>query len=230
MKRKITAASPPKKLSYNPPDSNRGRKDKVEEKKLEALVFGSLLEKNFTDSEETLENESIASESDDNQDYDQVPVDDLFIIDTVGGDEQFQTPTVKQPVWNDVDDVKVDIQSSKRLRKLKTFQEETIVQDYESRLRKQFTKLHPTPAWATRPVAESEVDSFNIANGILSKQNKTALDPDFLPVLRLKDANQSAYSEAVIQVVEFHPSAPVLLTIGYDKTLRLFQVFFNAAL
>lgn len=41
---------------------------------------------------------------------------------------------------------------------------------------------------------------------------------------RMKNANHSKPAEAVIQSVEFHPSASVLLTAGFHKTLDLFQV------
>lgn len=45
-----------------------------------------------------------------------------------------------------------------------------------------------------------------------------------LDICRLKDANQHAPSNAVIQSVQFHPNGQLLLTAGLDKTLHLFQV------
>ena len=40
----------------------------------------------------------------------------------------------------------------------------------------------------------------------------------------MKDANHSKRAQAVIQAVEFHPSASVVLTAGLHKTLSLFQI------
>ncbi|KAJ1336533.1 hypothetical protein BSLG_007317 [Batrachochytrium salamandrivorans] len=59
---------------------------------------------------------------------------------------------------------------------------------------------------------------------IVDVNRKALLSADKLDVMRLKDANQLAYSQAVVQSLQFHPYAPVLLTCGFDKTLRLFQV------
>ena len=40
----------------------------------------------------------------------------------------------------------------------------------------------------------------------------------------MKDANHSKRAQAVIQAVEFHPSASVVLTAGLHKSLGLFQI------
>lgn len=45
-----------------------------------------------------------------------------------------------------------------------------------------------------------------------------------LEIVRMKDANQHAPSNAVVQSVQFHPNGQLMLTAGLDKTLRLFQV------
>ena len=41
---------------------------------------------------------------------------------------------------------------------------------------------------------------------------------------RMKDANSVKRAQAVVRSVEFHPTASVLLTAGYHKTVDLFQV------
>ncbi|CAN0421830.1 unnamed protein product, partial [Laminaria digitata] len=41
---------------------------------------------------------------------------------------------------------------------------------------------------------------------------------------RCKDANQHDPAKAVVRAVSFHPAGELLLTGGFDKTLRLFQV------
>jgi len=50
-----------------------------------------------------------------------------------------------------------------------------------------------------------------------------------LEVTRARDANAAAYSKSVVQAVQFHPTAPAILTAGLDKTVRLFQVHTLAA-
>ena len=47
-----------------------------------------------------------------------------------------------------------------------------------------------------------------------------------IELTRVKDANHEEPSQAVIQSVEFHPSGQLLLTAGFDKHLRFFQVGF----
>jgi U3 small nucleolar RNA-associated protein 18 len=50
------------------------------------------------------------------------------------------------------------------------------------------------------------------------------LPPGSIETARMKDANQHAPHEAVVQSVEFHPSGQLLMTAGLDKRVRLFQV------
>ena len=50
------------------------------------------------------------------------------------------------------------------------------------------------------------------------------LQPGALSITRVKDANHADTGNAVVQAVEFHHSGQMLLTAGFDKTLRLFQV------
>ena len=45
-----------------------------------------------------------------------------------------------------------------------------------------------------------------------------------LDLKQMKDANRAKRAEAVVQALEFHPTASVVLVGGYHKTLDLFQV------
>ena len=61
--------------------------------------------------------------------------------------------------------------------------------------------------------------------GFIEKSGRPrTLPSESISVTRVKNANQMAYSQAVIQSVEFHPNSQMLLTAGFDRTLRLFQV------
>ncbi|KAJ3329547.1 U3 snoRNP protein, partial [Kappamyces sp. JEL0680] len=193
-----------------------------EELELETLVFGGNSLDNVQTSLERAGTElQPASE------------EEGFFIDTSAAEPQeteAETDTVEteQAAW--VDDGQehelVDIQSSNRLRKLKTTFEEFQVggSEYELRLRAQFQKINPTPDWAKVAVADAaEKDEiFTTTQNLV--RSAPSLNPDKLVVVRVKDANQAEYSNVTVQAVAFHPRAPVLLTAGLDKTLRLFHI------
>ncbi|GJJ70368.1 U3 small nucleolar RNA-associated protein 18 [Entomortierella parvispora] len=156
-----------------------------------------------------------------------------------------------RPAWIDEDDksLQVSLKSAKRLKKLRKEEAEDVVNgvDYEQRLRRQFEKVYPVPNWAHpegsrkrgRGGAGADSDSdysdeeeqhedtsiLMTSMGFLEKSTKLrTLSSESISVTRVKNANQMAYSQAVIQSVEFHPNSQMLLTAGFDRTLRLFQV------
>ncbi|KAI8618905.1 WD40-repeat-containing domain protein [Chytriomyces sp. MP71] len=131
----------------------------------------------------------------------------------------------------------VDIANgSSRLRKLREHEDEKTIspREFEERLRKTFVKLHPTPTWALNPdPALVDPDSWahssvatvlRSAKSMIDRSMRRRLPHETIEMFRVKDANQASPSAAVIQSCKFHPSAPVLLTAGYDRTLRLFHV------
>ncbi len=60
--------------------------------------------------------------------------------------------------------------------------------------------------------------------GNLLSSSVERLSKDIIAVSRLKDANHTKRAQSVVRAVEFHPTADVLLTAGFHKTLDLFQV------
>ncbi|KAJ3005496.1 UNVERIFIED_CONTAM: U3 snoRNP protein [Siphonaria sp. JEL0065] len=134
----------------------------------------------------------------------------------------------------------VDISAgSNRLRKLREADDETKIstEEFEARLRKQYLKLHPTPDWATKPDPTlqenytSKYGALGSVNAVLrstkamiDRNMRIKLPKDHLDVFRMTDANDASPSQSVVQSCKFHPNAPVLLTAGQDKTLRLFHV------
>ena len=204
-----------KKIKKSKWTVDQGQEMDQEELELENLLFAGLKAK------ETLSKEYEPAEPEPEM---------TFFIDTQGQNEPElqvieEEPEQEQAAWTDDEEqtFQVDIQSKRRLRKLKTDFEETSINaaEYENRLRKQFQKLHPTPRWAT--ATESESDAIFTTTQALVKSN-TEINPDRLEIIRLKDANQEAISKAPVQSVKFHPRAPVLFTAGFDKSLRLFQI------
>ncbi|KAI7869788.1 WD40-repeat-containing domain protein [Spinellus fusiger] len=159
----------------------------------------------------------------------------------------------QKPAWEDTDDsrLQISLQSMNRLKKLRKSEQEDIVSgtEYERRLRKQFAKIYPRPAWATLPSEsrkrkntdedsdadyfsddeklenEDRIDLLKSTYGILEKRGThQLLSPRFLDIMRLKNANQMAPCNATITSVAFHPNAQVMLTGSLDKTLKLFQI------
>ena len=58
---------------------------------------------------------------------------------------------------------------------------------------------------------------------LASKQLKL-ISPTRISITRLKDANYQKISKSAIQALSFHPTHSILLTAGFDKTIRLYQI------
>lgn len=157
----------------------------------------------------------------------------------------------EEAAWIDSDDekIKVPILVTNKTKKLRTSYNESKINGvhYINRLRSQFEKIYPRPKWVDDE-SDSELDdeeddeeegSNNVINGdinaltkILSTtynykdtlSNSKLLPPKKLDIVRLKDANASHSSHSAIQSLSFHPSKPLLLTGGYDKTLRIYHI------
>jgi len=143
-------------------------------------------------------------------------------------------PRGQKAAWQDEDDdeVEVDIDSKNRTRKLRQQKEEDSVikgVDYVARLRTlRSSHARGSDDWA-KPDDEDDAELKKFARRKGSLQADAAhsstktLGANTLHVKRMKDANSQAISKSVIQQVQFHPTLPLMLTAGYDKTLRLFQ-------
>lgn len=145
--------------------------------------------------------------------------------------------------WVDADDatLTVDLKAQNRRKKLRTNYAEVEIKgdEYEKRLRQQFSKMNGIAHWAD-PAARRRVawaDSSDEEGGpnivpssakhVLEKDTSGRLRPTEIDVERLKEvplAEEGKKGKAVIQAVDFHPNSELLLTAGMDKTLRLFAV------
>ena len=146
-------------------------------------------ERTYEKDEEDIELEEIVFGPD--EETNTAPTLDFF-VDELGDHE----PEEKDPEnfkWIDHnEDVRVDLQSKNRLKKLRTsFSEETITGDeYEQRLRTQFQKINPTPSWAAVPDKDVAVDElFQTTGGFLDK-SAIILNPEKVRMTRVADANQ----------------------------------------
>ena len=156
-------------------------------------------------------------------------------------------------VWHDDDEVDVDHTRSNRTKKLRNTQQEQKItsRDYEQRLRSHFSRLYKRPKWATAGRGEAgddmdqdeEMDSdadmdldqspisTNPLKDLLSKsttyvsvEKTKLLPPATIDIQKLSDVTKQIKSQSVVQSVCFHPSQPLVLTSGYDKTLRIYQI------
>lgn len=79
---------------------------------------------------------------------------------------------------------------------------------------------------------DEEENAFDdeATHGLLLEQSelvvksKSRLPQGLLEVSRAKDANVAERTDAVVQSVEFHRNGQLLMTAGFDKKLRFFQV------
>ncbi|KAJ7183100.1 WD40 repeat-like protein [Mycena filopes] len=126
----------------------------------------------------------------------------------------------------------------KALPKLRDQPSETTLtgRQYESRLRRQYERINPQPAWAKaakdrlRETNDAEIDELlTSTSGLLaSRSKKVSLPSGNLSIERLRDANQAAAASGSgeIKSLAFHPSAkvPVLCVGSADRRVRLFNV------
>ncbi|WFC94109.1 U3 snoRNP protein [Malassezia brasiliensis] len=128
----------------------------------------------------------------------------------------------------------------KKLRKLRSNPSEQVISgaEYQRRLRRQYERMHPRPAWASVAPSTGESsawsapllsDLLSAESGLASRGVTRRLTPDRLDVERLRDANEAqerAEEPAAIEHIAFHPSARshVLLTASRDRRVRLFQI------
>lgn len=195
-----------------------------EEAELERLVFGNEagLEASLRASGDLYKHESSDSESDD------------FFIDDQGDSAQTEASSA---AWLDLDDERATVSVAlARLRKLRHAPEEISLSGttYTKRLRAQFEKIYPRPAWADAleelATDEEMLDAEDVIGDILQstlqyvKTKHRLLPATQIAISRLKDANRQKVSKSGIQSMLFHPTHPILVTGGFDRTVRAYHI------
>ncbi|KAK0232663.1 WD40-repeat-containing domain protein [Armillaria fumosa] len=204
-------------------------------KELQNLTDGDLF---FVDDKAGPSGDAGRGEEDDEEDNEREKGSDDEDNDSEGVESAQRPESIlssrKKPAWTDPSDPPVvSLVASKRSRKLRDAPSETTLsgREYESRLRRQFERIHPAPAWAKkrRREGEDEADNddslFTSTAGILSRQSRCTLSPGILAIERLRDANQSS-QKADVKSLAFHPSerVPVLAVGTSDRRVRLYNV------
>ncbi|XP_051142918.1 U3 small nucleolar RNA-associated protein 18 homolog [Andrographis paniculata] len=154
----------------------------------------------------------------------------------------------RKPVWVDEEEEKTTVNIAKvsKLRKLRKEEDESVISGaaYVSRLRAQHMKMNRGTDWAHPSVHRRDYNSEDdesdyggevIADpedaGSLLRKNEdlvvkrnAKLPSGILEYSRLVDVNLKAPSDSIVNSVQFHKNAQLLLVGGLDKTLRFFQV------
>lgn len=183
---------------------------------------------------------------------DEANSDDEMDIDQSESEEETDESDDEDVAWRDSEDEEISISllASDKLKKLRKKETDSTISGkaYVSRLRSQFEKIYPRPKWADATFSDDdensedevmdqsdeeqgEVGDVKALAKILQKtqnfqNNKSSklLPPNKLDITRLKDANQKHASRAAIQTLSFHPTHPLLLTGGYDRSVRIYHV------
>eukprot|EP00892_Ulva_mutabilis_P000407 jgi/Ulvmu1/10367/UM061_0050.1 len=171
--------------------------------------------------------------------------DALFRLDETGNEQPIEQAApekaaksqkrLRAPVWVDADTqaIEVDISAAPRLRKLRKDETDSKLKgpEYEERLRTFHGKLHKRTSWAQRRSKKRQTEEEELATAAFTTQvaplqarSTTGAQAGPLELTRMRDVNVRERNQAVVQSVDWHPNAQLVMTAGYDKRLRLFTV------
>ncbi|KAF6061167.1 WD domain, G-beta repeat family protein [Candida albicans] len=140
--------------------------------------------------------------------------------------------------WEDSDDEKVNISllTSDKLKKLRKTPQDSVIsgKSYIIRLRSQFEKIYPRPQWI-EDIENNSDDEKDLSDEdkVDDEEGQVGSTTALLNILsstekfintKLKDANYKRIGKSGIQTIDFHPNYPILLTGGFDKTIRIYQI------
>ncbi|XP_055353312.1 U3 small nucleolar RNA-associated protein 18 homolog [Paramacrobiotus metropolitanus] len=191
-----------------------GRDKSDTERRLEQLVFG-----NSTDFEQILDRnlkQSLAITED------LVPNADLS-----------EESGERLAVWHDTDDEDnfVDVAKQRRYKRFKTAEEKRVsAGTLSQRLRNEYEKNLPTPAWAAQPKSgrdiseEDPTTSLSSATGNYIDKRFEKLKLKNFVCQRVTNLNFEQPAKGIIHAVEFHPAAQIGLVASFGRSATLFQV------
>jgi WD40 repeat protein len=185
---------------------------------------------------------------------------DLFMFDTGAGPGAAEVTKAAKvtdgnaPAWEDSDDdrLAISLAGANRLRKLRKTEAEDLVSgtEYSQRLRQQYLRLNPLPAWAReadgRPTkrrrssaasdssADSDSDSEVSAQPLekflrdvnslagAGSTKKRRLRPEVIDIQRTREIPDK--HKAPVACLSFHPEYPVLLSSSTASVLYLHHI------
>ncbi|KAG5727403.1 putative U3 small nucleolar RNA-associated protein 18 [Termitomyces sp. T112] len=220
-------------------------KDTVEDDKNPPQYAGNVLN-NLLDSDLFfVDDGAVAPDFEQNEDQADVEARDSDAESSSSSTSRIQPPSNpllnsrKPPAWIDPSDPPSVSLATSRLRKLRDAPtEETLSgREYEARLRRQYERINPEPAWAAKARIEKReeigdgagvADLLTSTSGILGRRSKVHLKAGLVELERLRDANLDAQASGSgpVRVVAFHPSerVPVLCVGSTDRRVRLFNI------
>jgi U3 small nucleolar RNA-associated protein 18 len=197
---------------------------------LRALLRGAAAREADADNDGDDDDDGGGDDDDDDDERDDGRVAAAGDVDTDGAAAASALPAV----WHDEDDendndaqVSVVAKPAHKRYLRKTLAEKEITPAaYAQRLREQFVKLQPhKTAWAN-VAADGDGDGDD-AGFDVARTSKPLVEArreaNQARIVRLRNANAQEPSKAAVQAVDFHSSGALLLTGGFDKTLRLFR-------
>ncbi|XP_072259469.1 U3 small nucleolar RNA-associated protein 18 homolog isoform X2 [Pyxicephalus adspersus] len=157
-------------------------------------------------------------------------------------DDEHPKKTEKKPAWVDDDDeADESVEMTHRYRKdiMKSKLEKKLSKDQlQKRLQEEFQKaMGGVPSWASTDKkrvskedddddddseADEEDDLLRKTGNLLVKS--TSLQKGILEMKKCLNANHERRSSGPLTTVQFHPSAQVVMTAGFDRSVSLFQV------
>ena len=157
------------------------------------------------------------------------------------------TTTISKPIkkkedipsiWEDPDDkeIRMNLSTVSRLRKLRKHHKETIVsgEEYQDRLKEYYNKTTKTSHfydWVNKKAdveeatEESYLDSILKTNVSILEGSKTdVLPPEIIKISRVTNNPRESKHNCVIQAIDFHRNNETLLSSGLDKTIKIFNI------
>lgn len=242
-----------------------------DEEELERLVLGNkagfrtqlFKDDGFFDTSRGTEGKELQLVDQDSDGLEDVADADLFMIDTGAGASALPKSTKVQkedanaPAWEDSDDdrLAISLAGATRLRKLRITEAEDLVSgaEYSRRLRQQYLKLNPLPAWAReaegRPTKRRRRSSA-ASDSSDDSASDAGLDVSAQPLEKfLRDVNKLAgvgankkrrlrpevidiqrtreipdKHKAPVTSLSFHPEYPVLLSASTASIIYLHHI------
>ncbi|KAK6465958.1 U3 snoRNA associated protein [Scheffersomyces coipomensis] len=187
-------------------------------------------------------------------DEDAMDIDDEEVEEEVEDEEEEDDDDEAAWHDSDDERVNISLLSSDKLKKLRKTENDVTISGraYVARLKNQFEKIYPRPEWIDKLEEENDEDddnetasqdeldednsikTNNDTNAILNILSNTQqfiitkqlklISPSKISITRLKDANYQRMSKSAIQSLSFHHSHPLLMTGGFDKTIRIYHI------
>lgn len=143
------------------------------------------------------------------------------------GPESGTEPEATAAWHDDEDEDLIAVGVDKRYKRFHTSDEKYVSADVLSkRMRNDYGKNLPTPAWATtRPGSSTDAASaLTISTGAYVDRKSDRLPLKGFQVKRLTNLNYESPAKGIVHALEFHPTSQVAMVGSFGRSVTLFQV------